>query len=78
MVKVLVPGIGGDSWDEKMRDLDGDPWTIRVVQLKCPACRGAIVAAQMLMETDENDIPIWSCLSVFGQPWRNTWAPLFH
>jgi len=58
--EVLVPGMELESWDEKMRDLERDPWTTRVVLLKCPACRGAIVAAQMLMETDENDIPIWS------------------
>lgn len=36
------------------------PWGMRVTLLKCPVCDGAIVAEQMLMETDGNGDPIWS------------------
>jgi hypothetical protein len=28
--------------------------------LKCPVCHGAIVTEQALVETDENDEPVWS------------------
>lgn len=68
--EVVVPVIPTDSLDEKMRNLEEglDPWITRIVLLKCPVCNRAIVTEQGLIETDENDDPIWT------QPER-AWPP---